>query len=149
MSLDEDGNKALRDAVNHHIYATRHLVRTNDVKTDPKYECCDVVRASRAIQQSWDPAHGPTEGAPSSNTVVESHQRVWGKHLGEIRANKGRMVGARRGHRRAEKPSDNWGGLQEKGSAPWVGEGEWLNADARMAQAQTFEQLEANGGATN
>lgn len=149
MSLDEAGNKALRDAVNRHIYATRHLVRANDVETDPKYEFCDVVRASRAIRRCWDPAHGPTGGAPSNDTIVESHRRVWGKHLGEIRANKGRMVGARSGHRRAEKPSDNWGGLREKGSAPWVGEGEWLHADARMAQAQKFAQLEVNVGATN
>ena len=53
------------------------------------------------------------------------------------------------GHRRAEKPSDNWGGLREKGSAPWVGDGEWLNADARMAQAQKFAQFEVNGSGTN
>ena len=149
MSLDEAGNKALRDAVNRHIYATRHLVRANDVETDPKYEFCDVVCASGAIRRCWDPAHDPTGGGPLSGTIVKSHRRVWGKHLDEIRANKGCMVGASSGHRRAEKPSDNWSRLRERGSGTWVGEGEWLNANACMAQAQKFAQLEVNVGVTN
>ena len=71
-----------------------------------------------------------------------------GKHLGEIRANKGRMVGARSGHLRAENPMKR-GGLQVKGPAPWVGEGEWLNADARVAQVLKFERCEANVGASS
>ena len=148
MSLDECANKNLMDCVNRHISATKQLDRGPDVATDPKYEFCDVVRASRALLRCWDPAHGPNGGAPLSNTIIACHGRVWGKHLGDIRANKGAMVGARSGHRRAENPMKR-GGLQVKGPAPWVGEGEWLNADARVAQVLKFERCEANVGASS
>ena len=63
-------------------------------------------------------------------------------------ANKGAMVGTRSGHRRAEKPMQR-GGMKVKGPAPWVGEGEWLNADARVAQELKFERCEANVAATS
>ena len=80
--------------------------------------------------------------------MIVCHRRVWGKHLGEMRANKGAMVGARGGHRRAEKPAQR-GGMKVKGPAPWVGVGEWLNADARVAQVLKFERCEANVAATS
>jgi hypothetical protein len=50
--------------------------------------------------------------------------------------------------RRAEKPMQR-GGMKVKGPAPWVGEGEWLNADARVAQVLKFERCEANVAATS
>ena len=68
--------------------------------------------------------------------------RVWGKHLGEIRANKGCMVGARSGHRRAAEPNKR-GGKRLKGPSPYDGPGEWLNDDARRAQDEMFERCEA------
>ena len=148
MSLDECANKNLMDCVNRHISATKRMDRGPDVATDPKYEFCDIKRASRALLRCWDPAHGPNRGAPLSDTLIACHKRVWGKHLGEIRANKGAMVGARSGHRRAEKPMQR-GGMKVKGPAPWVGEGEWLNADARVAQELKFERCEANVAATS
>ena len=82
-----------------------------------------------------------------SKSMIACHGRVWGKHLGESRVNKGGMVGARSGHRRPENPTKR-GGLKVKGSAPWVGEGEWLNNDARVAQLLKFERCEANVGAS-
>jgi len=145
MALDECANKNLMDCVNRHISATRKLVRGPDVKTDPKYEFCDVKRASRAVLRCWDPAHGPTGGAPDSNTIIACHTRVWGKHLGEVRANKGCMVGARDGHRRAVEPNKR-GGKREKGPSPYDGPGEWLNDDARWAQDEMFERCEAGFG---
>ena len=148
MSLDECANKNLMDCVNRHISATKRMDRGPDVATDPKYEFCDIKRASRALLRCWDPAHGPNRGAPLSDTLIACHERVWGKHLGEIRANKGAMVGARSGHRRAEKPMQR-GGMKVKGPAPWVGEGEWLNVDARVAQELKFERCEANVAATS
>ena len=39
------------------------------------------------------------------------------------------------------------GGMKEKGPAPWVGEEEWLNAYARVAQVLKCERCEANVGA--
>lgn len=142
MALDECANKNLMDCVNRHISATWQLKRGPDVATDPKYEFCDVKRASRAVLRCWDPAHGPNGGAPDSKTIIACHARVWGKHLGEIRANRGCMVGARSGHRRAEKPNKR-GGKRVKGPSPHEGPGEWLNDDARGAQVEKFERCEA------
>ena len=133
MSLDEFGNKNLMDCVNRHVSATARMERGPDPATDPKYEFCDTVRASRALLRCWDPAHGTSGGAPSSKTIVEGHRRVWGKHLGDIRAAKGCMVGARVGHRSSVEPTER-GGVRERGPAPWTGEGQWLNDDARPAQ---------------
>ena len=148
MSLDECANKNLMDCVNRHISATKQMDRGPDVATDPKYEFCDIKCASRALLRCWDPAHGPHGGAPLSDTMIACHGRVWGKHLGEMRASKGAMVGARSGHRRSETTMKR-GGMKVKGPAPWVGEGEWLNADARVAQVLKFERCEANVGATS
>ena len=139
MALDEFGNKNIVACVNRHISATKKEPRGTDVMTDPKYEFCDVKRASRALRRCWDPKHGPDGGAPLGKTIVAGHTRIWGKHLGEIRAAKGTMVGGRSGHRRAEEPR-KIGGPQVKGQAPWEGEGEWLNADARPAQARKFKR---------
>ena len=41
------------------------------------------------------------------------------------------------------------GGTKVKGPVLWVGEGEWLNADARIAQVLKFERCKANVGATS
>ena len=98
MSLDKFRNKALMDCVNCHISATKRLERGPDPATDPKYEFCDAVRASRAVLRCWDPAHGPNGGAPMSAAIIDGHKRVWGKHLGDIQAANGCMVGARSGH---------------------------------------------------
>jgi len=98
-----------------------------------------------AVLRCWDPAHGPTGGAPDSKTIIACHARVWGKHLGEIRAIKGCMVGARSGHRRAAKPNKR-GGKRVKGPSPHEGPGEWLNDDARRAQVEMFERCEAGVG---
>ena len=48
-----------------------------------------------------------------------------------------------------EKSPRKGGGGRERGPAPWVGEGEWLNADARVAQVLKFERCEANVGASS
>ena len=142
MSLDEFGNKNLMDCVNSHISATDKLDRGPDVATDPKFEFCDTVRASRALLRCWDPKLGPTGGAPSGAMICAGHHRIWGKHLGDIRAAKGTMVGARTGHRRGEEPQPR-GGPRERGPAPYEGEGKWLNDDARAAQVAKFERCEA------
>jgi hypothetical protein len=139
--------KNLMDCVNRHISATKRMDRGIVIATDPKYEFCDVVRASRALLRCWDPAHGPNGGAPLSKTMIACHGRVWGKHLGEIRKISGCMVGSRTGHRRTEEPVKR-GGKTVKGPAPWMGEGEWLNTDARVGQLQKFERCEANVGAS-
>ena len=97
------------DCVNLHIFTTERLERGPDVATDPKYEFCDAVRASRAVLRCWDPAHGPNGGAPTSATIIAGHKRIWGKHLGEIRAANGCMVGARSGHRRVAEPQARGG----------------------------------------
>ena len=148
MSLDEFANKNLMDCVNRHISATKRLERGPDVTTDPKYEFCNTVRASGAVLRCWDPAHGPNGGAPTSATIIAGHKRIWGKHLGEIRAANGRMVGVRRGGRREAEPQAR-GGKRERGPAPWEGEGEWLNADACLAQKAKFERCEAAVGTLN
>ena len=142
MSLDEFTNKNLMDCVNAHVSATRQLVRGPDVTTDPKLELCDTVRASRALLRCWDPAHGPNGGAPTSATTNAGHTRVWGKHLGEIRMVRGRSVGSRVGHRRMEKAMPRCG-VRERGPAPYVGEGEWLHADARLGKDTKLERCEA------
>jgi hypothetical protein len=146
MALDEFGNKKLMDGVNRHISATRRLERGPDVATDPKYELCDIVRASRAVRRCWDPAHSPSGGAPLSPTIIAGHKRVWGQHLGEIRNVTGRMVGARVGHRGVEENKER-GGKRVAGPAPWEGEGEWMNSDAHSAQEAEFERCMA--GATS
>ena len=134
--------------VNRHISATRRLECRPDPATDPKYEFCDAVRASRAVLRCWDPAHGPNGGAPTSATIIAGHKRIWGKHLGEIRAARGCMVKARSGNRRAAEPQA-CGGKREQGPAPWVGEGEWLNANARSAQDVKLERCAALVGSQN
>ena len=57
------------------------------------------------------------------------------------------MVGARSGHRNAAEVGQR-GGVRERGPAPWEGEGEWINDDARPAQLAKFERAEgaADGG---
>ena len=101
IGLDGFANKNAMGAVNHMISATKRLERGPDPATDPKFEFCDRVRASRAFLRCWDPAHGPKGGAPTGETIVAGHERVWGKHLGEIRMAQGRMVGTRIGHPRS------------------------------------------------
>ena len=76
MSLDEFGNKNLMDCVNRHISATKRLPRGPDVTTDPKFEFCNTVRASRALLRCWDYEHGTSGGAPSSETIIAGHKRV-------------------------------------------------------------------------
>ena len=142
MSLDECGNKNLMDCVNSHVSATKKVVRAQDVNTDPKFELCDTVRASRAMLRCWDPQHGPNGGAPTSKNINASHERVWGKHLGEIRMARGRMVGGRSGHRRAEVAATR-GGARERGPAPYTGEMEWLHPDARLGQDAKIERCAA------
>ena len=51
IGLDKFGNKNLMDCVNRHISATKRLPRGPDVATDPKFEFCNTVRASRALLQ--------------------------------------------------------------------------------------------------
>lgn len=148
MSLDEFGNKNLMDCVNRHVSATKGMERGPDVSTDPKYEFCDPVRASRALLRCWNPELGTRGGAPSSETIIAGHKRVWGRHLGEIRAAKGRLVGGRMGHRSAAEVGQR-GGVREKGPAPWDAEGEWLNDDARPAQRAKFERGEAAAASGN
>ena len=148
VSLDECANKNLIDCVNRHISATKQMDHGPDVATDPKYEFCDIKRVSRDLLRCWDSAHGPHGGAPLSDTMIACHGRVWGKHLGEMRASKGAMVGAHSGHRRSETTMKR-GGMKVKGPAPWVGEGEWLNTDVRVAQVLKFERCEAKVGATS
>ena len=41
------------------------------------------------------------------------------------------------------------GGVRERGPAPWTGEGQWLNEDARPAQRAKFERCEAGVGDRN
>ena len=149
MSLDEFANKNLMDCVNAHVSATRRMVRGPDVNTDPKFELCDTVRASRALLRCWDPAHGPNGGAPTSATTNAGHVRVWGKHLGEIRMAGGRAVGSRVGHRRAEEAMPR-GGARERGLAPYLGEGAWTHPDTRLGQDMKVERCAAmacNGAA--
>ena len=148
MSLDEFGNKSLMDCVNRHVSATKRLERGPDPATDPKYEFCDAVRASRAVLRCWDPAHGPNGGAPTSKTIIAGHRRVWGKHLGKIWAARGCMVGARSGQRREAEPPAR-GGKRKRGPAPWEGESQWLNADARSGQEAKFERCAAAVGSPN
>ena len=119
-----------------------------DVVTDPKYEFCFVKCVFRALLCRWDLVHGPTGGAPLSNTTLTCHGHVWWKHLGEIQANKGGMVGTRSRHCRSEKPI-KYGVIKVKGPAPWVWEGEWLSANARVAQLLKFEWCAANVGVTS
>ena len=74
MSHDEFANKKLMDCVNAHVSATRRMVRGPDVNTDPKFELCDTVRASRALLRCCDPGYGPNGGAPTSTTTnVRAH----------------------------------------------------------------------------
>ena len=40
------------------LLGTASVVRGPDPATDPKYEFCDPVRASRALLRCWDPVHG-------------------------------------------------------------------------------------------
>ena len=151
MSLDKYANNALVVATNDHVSATRDLLRGLDVATDPKFELCDPVRASRAYLRCWDPAHGPNRGAPTSEGIIASHKRVWGKHLGEIRKNKGCMVGARSGNRRAAEPGKR-GGHRERGPCPYkqdMEEMEWLHPDARMALDQQIAKAVAVNAARN
>lgn len=136
MSLDEFGNKVLMDSVNDHISATKKMMRGPDVNTDPKFEFCDQVRASRALLRVWDPANGPNGGSPTSAEIVAGWERVWGKHLGEIRMATGRMVGSRIGNRKAEENKPR-GGKRERGESPWA---KWLHPDARLAQAAKIER---------
>ena len=56
------------------------------------------------------------------------------------------MVGTRSSHRRSETIMKR-GGMKVEGLTLWVGEEEWLNAGARVAQVQKFERCEANIGA--
>ena len=121
------------------ILATKRLERGPDPATDPKFEFCDRVCASRAFLRCWDPAHGPKGGAPIGETIVAGHKRVWGKHLGEIRMAKGRMVNTRSGHRRAEGKNQS-GGRRERGAAPWEWEGQWMHPDARLGQNANFKR---------
>ena len=130
------------DCVNRHVSATSRMERGPDPATAPKYEFCDAVRASRALLRCWDPEHGPSGGAPASATIIAGHERVWGKHLGEVRAAKGCMVGPRMGLRRGTEAKAR-GGVRERGAAPWTGEGQWLNEDARPAQRAKIERAEA------
>ena len=132
ISLDECTNKNLMDRVNRHILATKQIDRGPDVATDPKYEFCDIKCVSRALLWCWNPAHCPKRGALLSDTMITCHGHIWGKHMGEMRANKEAMMGTRSGHRRSKKPMKH-GEMKVKGPVPWVGEGEWLNADTRVA----------------
>ena len=143
MSLDECANKNLMDCVNRHISATKQMNRGPAVATDPKSEFCNIKRVSRALLRCSDPLHGPNRGASLSDTMIACHGSVLGEHLGEMRANKGIMVGARSGNCRAEHPMQR-GGMKVKEPAPSVGEGGWLNADTRVAQVQKFERCKAN-----
>ena len=127
------------DAVNRMISATKRLERGPDPATDPKFEFCDRVRASRAFLRCWDPAYGPKGGAPTGETIVAGHERVWGKHLDEIRMAQGRMVGTRIGHRRAEENKQR-GGRRERGKAPCEGQGQWMHPDLRLGQNAKFER---------
>ena len=133
------------DCVNRHISATKRLPRGPDVATDPKFELCDTVCASRALLRCWDSKHGTSGGAPSREIIIAGHKRVWGKHLGEIRMAKGCMVGARSGHRRSTAEPMARGGKREAGPAPWEGEGQWLHANAHLAQCLKFERCAAQG----
>ena len=117
IRLGKFANKNVTDAVNRMISATKRLERGPDPATDPKFELCDRVRASRAFLRCWDPAHGPKGGAPTGETIVAGHERVWGKHLGKIRMAKGRMVGNHSGHRRAEEKKQR-DRRRERGAAP-------------------------------
>ena len=111
--------------------------------TDKKSKKRSKKEKEKALKEAaGGAAHGPTGGAPDSKTIIACHARVWGKHLGEIRANRGCMVGVRSGHRRAEKPNKR-GGKRVKGPSPHEGPGEWLNDDARGAQVEKFERCEA------
>ena len=139
MSHDEFANKKLMDCVNAHVSATRRMVRGPDVNTDPKFELCDTVRASRALLRCWDPAHGPNGGAPTSATTNVGHMRVWGKHLGEIRMAGGRAVGSRVGHCRVEEAMPR-GGARKQWPVPYLGEGKWLHANARLGQDVKVER---------
>ena len=148
MSLDEFGNKLLMDGVNDHVSATKKLKRGPDVNTDPKFEFCDQVRASRALLRVWDPAHGPNGGAPNSVQIIAGWDRVWGKHLGEVRMAKGKMVGTRLGHRKAEENKKR-GGKTKKGEAPWKYKGQWLHSDARFALDAKIERCAAMADRAN
>ena len=119
------------------------MVRGPDVNTDPKFELCDTVRASRALLRCWDPAHGANGWAPTSATTNVGHMRVWGKHLGEIRMAGGRAVGSRVGHRRAEEEAMPRGGTREQGLAPYLREGAWMHPDARLGQDLKVERCAA------
>ena len=79
MALDEFGNKNLMDCVNRHVSSTKRLQQGPDVATDPKFELCDAVRASRAVLRCWNPEKGPLGGAPSSKTIIAGHKRVQGR----------------------------------------------------------------------
>ena len=142
MSLDEFANKNLMDCVNAHVSATRRMVCGPDVNTDQKFKLCDTVRASHALLQCWDPAHGPNGGAPTSATTNAVHMRIWGKHLGKIRMAGGRAVGSRVGHRRVEESMPR-GGAREQGLATYLGEGTWMHADARLGQDIKAERCAA------
>ena len=47
--LNECTNKNLMDCVNQHILATKQMDCGPEVVPDPKYEFCDIKRASRAL----------------------------------------------------------------------------------------------------
>ena len=80
--------------------------------------------------------------------MMACHGRIWRKHLGKMRTNKGAMVGARSGHRGSTTTVQR-GGMKVTGPALWVGKGEWLNADTCLAQVLKFERCKANVGATS
>ena len=145
IRLGKFANKNVTDAINRMISATKRLERGPDPATDPKFELCDRVRASRAFLRCWDPAHGPKGGAPTGETIVAGHERVWGKHLGEIRMVKGRMVGNHSGHRRAGAKKQREV-RRERGAAPWKGEGQWMHLAARLGRNTKFERSANQAG---
>ena len=149
MALDEFGNKSALDSVNRHVSATKKLERSDDVLTDPKFEICDKVRFARAVRWVFNPENGgPSAGAPSSESINAGHKRVWGRHLGDVRAANGRMVGSRSGHRRAEVAMPR-GRSRTPGPAPWEGKELWMHPHARGALVAKFERCEGRAGNTS
>ena len=109
-----------------------------DVATGPKYKFCGVKHVSYALLLCWDPTHNPrrvTNVSKGSTWVrcAQTREAWW--------APTAAIAGLKKPMKRD--------GMKVKGPAPWVGEGEWLNADARVAQELKFERCEANVAATS
>ena len=131
-----------RDCVNSHVLATRNMICGPNVNTDPKFELCDTVCASRTPLRCLDPSNGPNGGGPTSVTIIDGHLRIWGKHLDEIRMARGKMVGVCNGHRCTGEAKPR-GGARQQGPAPYIGKGGWLHSDTLLGQVVKIERYAA------